>query len=103
MATLPLSPQLLSRASAPPNGDDWLHEIKYDGFRLLASRERGTVCLRSRPGADWTSRLPYIAKAVESLGARQITLDGELVYLTDEGFPDFEQLRGAAQSGAHDR
>ena len=64
MPTLALSPQLLSRAAAPPNGDGWLHEIKYDGYRLLAAVDRGRVSLRSRPGADWTSRLPLIADAI---------------------------------------
>lgn len=61
------------------------------------------MCLRSRPGADWTSRLPWIAKAVASLGARELALDGELVYLTDDGFPDFERLRGVTQSGAQEQ
>ncbi|MFL5613553.1 MAG: non-homologous end-joining DNA ligase [Gemmatimonadaceae bacterium] len=98
MPAAALSPQLLSRASEPPNGGSWIHEIKYDGFRMLASRERGRVALTSRPGADWTSRLPGITKAIESLGADGVRLDGELVYLTDDGFPDFERLRSAAQS-----
>jgi bifunctional non-homologous end joining protein LigD len=95
------SPQLLSRASAPPNGDSWLHEIKYDGYRLLPSLERGRVCLRSRSGADWTARLPHIAGAVASLGARELVLDGELVYLDDDGFPDFERLWDATRSQEH--
>jgi len=103
MATLPLAPQLLARASTPPNGDGWIHEIKYDGFRLAASSQAGRARLQSRPGADWTSRLPYIARAIELLGARQVALDGELVYLTDDGFPDFERLQGATQSGAQER
>lgn len=95
---LEYSPQLLSRAPTPPEGDGWLHEIKYDGYRLLASVKRGRVCLRSRSGADWTARQPYIAGAVGSLAVREIALDGELVYLTDEGFPDFELLWSAARS-----
>jgi bifunctional non-homologous end joining protein LigD len=98
MPTLALSPQLLSRAARPPNGDAWLHEIKYDGYRLMASVDRGRVCLRSRPGADWTSRLPFIAQAVASLGVSEACLDGELVYLTDDGFPDFERLWEATRS-----
>src|SRR5437764_12559911 len=92
MPTLALSPQLLSRAHEPPNGDGWLHEIKYDGYRLLASVARGKVALYSRSGTDWTARLPTIAKSITSLGVDNLHLDGELVYLTDEGFPDFEQL-----------
>src|SRR5690242_6050826 len=92
------SPQLLSRASTPPEGDGWLHEIKYDGYRLIASLERGRVSLCSRSGADWTARLPSIAAAVASLGARAVVLDGELVYLGDDGFPDFERLWSATRS-----
>lgn len=93
-----LNPQLLSRASEPPAGEDWLHEIKYDGYRLLASVERGRVRLISRSGADWTARLPLIAKALAAFGAQSAILDGELVFLTNEGFPDFERLRAATQS-----
>jgi bifunctional non-homologous end joining protein LigD len=98
---LALAPQLLTRAAAPPNGDEWLHEIKYDGYRLLATVDAGRVRLWSRPGADWTSRLPRIATAVATLGARQLVLDGELVYLDDDGFPDFERLQAATQSREH--
>jgi bifunctional non-homologous end joining protein LigD len=79
-----------------------LYEIKYDGFRLLAGVHRGHVTLRSRPGADWTARLPAIAREVRALG-RDVALDGELVYLADDGFPDFDRLRSAAQSGDSSR
>jgi bifunctional non-homologous end joining protein LigD len=98
---LEYSPQLLSRASTPPLGSGWVHEIKYDGYRLLARAHGARVCLRSRPGADWTARLPFIAKAVASLGARALALDGELVYLTEDGFPDFERLGHATRSREH--
>ena len=91
-------PQLLSRAATPPGDDGWVHEIKYDGYRLLAKIERGRVRLSSRSGADWTTRLPHIAKAVATLGVRQLALDGELVYLDAEGFPDFERLQVATRS-----
>ncbi|HZI42557.1 MAG TPA: non-homologous end-joining DNA ligase [Gemmatimonadaceae bacterium] len=96
-ATL-LEPQLVDRAPRPPDGDNWLHEIKYDGYRLLASCERGTTRLYSRSGADWTARLPWIANAITSLG-HDVHLDGELVYLGDDGFPDFERLWSATRSG----
>src|SRR6185437_3673871 len=92
------SPQLLSRAPTAPEGDGWLHEIKYDGYRLVASLERGRVRLRSRSGADWTARLPSIARAVVSLGSREVVLDGELVYLDDDGLPDFEHLWAATRA-----
>jgi len=102
MPTLALSPQLLSRASVPPNGDAWLHEIKYDGYRLLASTQRGEVWLYSRSGGQWSAKLPWIAKAVSVLD-RDVHFDGELVYLSENGHPDFDRLRGATQSGAQAR
>ena len=92
-----LSPQLLSRASTPPNGEGWIHEIKYDGFRLMARLDSGRPMLVSRPGADWTARLPEIADALRSLPVESCSLDGELVYLTEEGFPDFEALQRATR------
>src|SRR5437868_3156853 len=95
-----LAPQLLERAPRPPEGDGWVHEIKYDGYRLLASVERGKVTLNSRSGADWTARLPAIAKAIVALGVYRAQLDGELVYLTDDGFPDFERLWEATRSSS---
>ena len=94
-----LSPQLLSRASAPPNGDGWIHEIKYDGFRLMGRVDRGRVALVSRPGADWTTRLPRIAEALKSLAVDSCCMDGELVYLTNEGIPDFDELQRATRKG----
>jgi bifunctional non-homologous end joining protein LigD len=101
LTLLAQGPQLLSRAATPPNGDGWLHEIKYDGYRLLGAVDAGRVRLRSRSGADWTSRLPSIAKAVATLGVRQLALDGELVYLSGDGFPDFERLQVATRSREH--
>jgi ATP-dependent DNA ligase len=98
MAMLPPSPQLLSRASEPPNGDAWVHEIKYDGYRLLARVDRGRASLFSRPGTDWTSRLATIAHAVAALDTQSAVLDGELVYLAEDGRPDFDRLQQATRS-----
>ena len=99
MPAVALEPQLVDRASRAPEGESWIHEIKYDGYRLLASVQRGKVWLYSRSGADWTTRLPWIAQAVGSLGLRDLHLDGELVYLDDDGLPDFERLWSATRSG----
>jgi bifunctional non-homologous end joining protein LigD len=62
-ATLPLSirPQLTELAEAAPAGDQWLHEIKYDGYRMMARLERGAVKLLTRTGLDWTHKYPAIA------------------------------------------
>jgi ATP-dependent DNA ligase len=57
--------------STPPEGDQWLHEIKFDGYRMHARLDRGAVKLLTRTGLDWTHKYPAIATAVSSLGARQ--------------------------------
>ena len=98
MPAVALEPQLVDRTSRVPEGDSWIHEIKYDGYRLLASLHRSQLSLYSRSGADSTSKLPWIAKAVRSLGLSDLHLDGELVYLDDDGFPDFERLWSAMRS-----
>jgi bifunctional non-homologous end joining protein LigD len=64
-------PQLTHLIDAPPDGDQWLHEIKYDGYRMMARLDRGTVKLLTRSGLDWTRKYPPIAAAVSSLPARQ--------------------------------
>ena len=93
-----IAPQLLERAPSPPKSNSWLHEIKYDGYRLLARLEHGRVSLFSRPGANWTERLPSIANAVGTLATANAYLDGELVYLPANGLPDFEALQNATQA-----
>jgi bifunctional non-homologous end joining protein LigD len=70
---------------------------------LLASVKHGRASLRSRPGADWTSRLPLIAKAVASLPVQLAQLDGEGLYLTENGFPDFEALQASTRSKGSQR
>jgi ATP-dependent DNA ligase len=78
-------PQLTQLVDAAPEGDDWLHEIKYDGYRMHARLDRGTVKLLTRTGLDWTHKYPPIAEAVASLGPRQAYLDGELCGTFPEG------------------
>jgi len=69
---------LTELVDAAPDGPDWLHEIKYDGYRMHACLDHGAVRLLTRTGLDWTHKYPAIAAAVASLGARQAYLDGEL-------------------------
>src|SRR5215469_7288188 len=72
-----IAPQLTQLVDAAPDGDQWLHEIKYDGYRIHARLDRGAVKLLTRAGLDWTHKYPAIAEAVASLPARQAYLDGE--------------------------
>jgi bifunctional non-homologous end joining protein LigD len=82
-----------SSAPKPPGGPDWLHEIKYDGFRLLALRDDNRVRLYTRGGYDWADRYPTIAKAVAALKVYSCFIDGEVVICDEEGRPSFEMLR----------
>jgi bifunctional non-homologous end joining protein LigD len=72
-AALPdwIRPQLTQLVQEPPDGNQWLHEIKYDGFRMHARLDHGEVRLLTRNGLDWTHKYPAIARAVASLPARR--------------------------------
>src|SRR5215475_5176262 len=71
-----IHPCLPSRTAHPPLGPGWLHEIKYDGFRLMARRDGRSVRLLTRRGYDWTQRFRLIADAVDSLRCRSCVIDG---------------------------
>ncbi len=103
VAPLPrrVEPELPSLAATPPAGRDWLHEIKLDGYRILASVEQGRATLLSRRGNDWTKRMPALAKAVQTIPVKTALLDGELVVLDERGVSDFQRLQ-AALGGARD-
>jgi hypothetical protein len=90
---------LPSPADHPPTGPGWLHEIKHDGFRLMARRDAASVRLLTRNGIDWSSRFPLIVQAVGALKARSCLIDGEAVAYDDDGLAPFELLRGRR----HDR
>ena len=84
---------LPTRAESPPSGPVWLHEIKHDGFRIIARKDGRRVRLYSRPGNDLSHRFPLIIEAVAHLRASSIILDGEAVACGDDGMPSFELLR----------
>ncbi|OLU14748.1 DNA ligase D [Pseudomonas sp. PA1(2017)] len=96
-----LSPELATLVESPPAGD-WLYEIKYDGYRIMARVKEGEVTLFSRNGHDWTARMAPQAKALEKLKLGDSWLDGEAVVLDEQGMPDFQALQNAfddARSG----
>jgi bifunctional non-homologous end joining protein LigD len=86
-------PQLTDHRDAAPDGDRWLHEIKWDGYRLLADLHDGDVKLRSRNGLDWTGDFPEVVQAVRALPVDDARLDGELVVLDEKGRSDFAALQ----------
>jgi bifunctional non-homologous end joining protein LigD len=83
-------PQLASLGSKPPAGDNWLHEIKYDGYRLQIHLDKGRVTIRTRTGLDWTKRFSAIAAAFDIPVDRAI-FDGEVVAVKD-GRTNFSEV-----------
>lgn len=79
---------------APP-GQEWIAEVKYDGYRMLASVEDGRASIRSRNGVDWTSRLPRLAGALASLPVSSALIDGEAVVFDEHGVSRFQLLQNA--------
>ncbi|GHD67444.1 ATP-dependent DNA ligase [Luteimonas padinae] len=75
----PFEPQLAKLHESPPEGEQWLHEIKWDGYRILATIAKGDVRLWSRNALEWTEKLPEIRAAIESLRLESGALDGELI------------------------
>lgn len=90
-----LGAELATLADRPPEGDDWLHEIKLDGYRILARLQGGRATLLTRKGHDWTDRLGPIARVLSELPVRSAWLDGEIVVLDREGRSDFGALQNA--------
>ncbi len=86
-------PQLAVLSTAPPAGDQWVHEIKYDGYRILAHIRANSVELYSRNGKIWTHRFSAVAEALKKLKVDSAILDGEMVVLDKEGRSDFQALQ----------
>jgi bifunctional non-homologous end joining protein LigD len=93
------SPQLCAIAEDPPAGDEWINEIKFDGYRLIAWLDRGKVRLVTRNAKDWTARLPAVARAVATLRAETALVDGELIALDADGVSSFPELQTALSAG----
>lgn len=91
--------QLATLVPAAPDGDDWLHEIKLDGYRLAARVEAGRVRLTTRNGIDWTERFGAIASALAALPVDRALLDGEVVALGSDGISSFRSLQEALSAG----
>lgn len=90
-----IAPQLARLVDQPPDGDDWLHEIKLDGYRLHARLDRGQVRLLTRTGLDWSAKYPYVARAITALPVEAAYLDGEICALRADGTTSFSELQAA--------
>jgi bifunctional non-homologous end joining protein LigD len=93
-----ISPQLALETTSTPNTDDWMHELKLDGYRIQARKSGTQVQLLTRKGIDWTHRMPAIARAVARLPAQDCTLDGEVVVLATDGNSSFALLQASFQN-----
>jgi bifunctional non-homologous end joining protein LigD len=89
-------------AKAPPKGDQWLHEAKWDGFRIQIIKDGSDVRLYSKTGTEWTRKLPSIVEAFHGLPARSAILDGELCHSGASGRPDFRALMREMRSSRPD-
>ena len=86
-------PCLPRPAKTPPAGPGWIHEIKHDGYRIIARRDQGGVRLITRKGHNFTARFPLAAAAVAALPARSFLIDGEAIACDDNGLAVFEMIR----------
>jgi bifunctional non-homologous end joining protein LigD len=104
-AALPafVAPCLATLADKAPQSDNWIHEIKFDGYRLQARLDNGKVELLTRRGLDWTRKFPAIAETIAKLPAKAALIDGELVVEGDDGVSSFSLLQQDLKDGRHDR
>src|SRR5689334_5899810 len=94
-----IKPQLAALVEKAPDGPDWLHEIKFDGYRMHARLVTGRAQILTRRGNDWTEKYPTIAKSIAALPARNAYLDGELCGVLPDGRTAFNLIQNATDTG----
>src|SRR6185312_13158263 len=94
-----VAPQLASLVDTPPAGNEWLHEIKYDGYRAIAAVGGGRCRIYTRSGQDWTDKFAGIAAELTKLKVGSALLDGEIVVLDEHGRSSFQRLQNALKDG----
>lgn len=92
-------PQLATLVAAPPSGAGWVHELKYDGYRIGASLKGDRIVLESRNGKDWTSAFPELVEALKRLQLPEALLDGEAAIVDAQGRTDFQALQNSFAGG----
>jgi DNA ligase D-like protein (predicted ligase) len=97
-----IKPQLTRLVDEAPAGDAWLHEIKYDGYRMHARIDGGQIKLLTRTGLDWSHRYRRTIEALRGLKVKSAYIDGELCALTPDGVPAFSRLQAATDEGRTD-
>jgi bifunctional non-homologous end joining protein LigD len=96
-------PSLATLAPTAPSGEGWVHEIKFDGYRIQARLDHDKVRLLTRKGLDWTAKFPNVAEAVAKLGANTALIDGEVVIEDENGISTFSGLQAALKAGEQKR
>src|SRR3954451_23555085 len=96
-------PSLATLRDTAPSGEGWIHEIKFDGYRIQARLEHGKVRLLTRKGLDWRDKFPNVAAAVADLPAETALIDGEIVVEDENGHSNFSMLQAALKEGSRDR
>ena len=94
-----VAPQLATLSDKPPEGEQWFHELKFDGYRMLCHVSPGQVRFWSRNRKDWTHKFPNLGRAVKSFPAKTAILDGEVVALDAKGRASFQKLQQAMKGG----
>jgi bifunctional non-homologous end joining protein LigD len=94
-----VEPELATLTEKPPEGGEWLHEIKFDGYRVLCKIQGPDVHLSTRHGKDWTDSFPTLGRAARQLDVRDALIDGEIVVLDGRGISSFQSLQNALGRG----
>jgi bifunctional non-homologous end joining protein LigD len=102
-AKMPMSlrPQLATLVKEIPSNPGWLHEIKFDGYRIISFIQSGKLKLVSRNQLDWTRKLPTIVEALKNVPVESAILDGEVVVLNEKGVSDFQSMQQAFKKGSN--
>ncbi|MDQ2974037.1 MAG: non-homologous end-joining DNA ligase [Acidobacteriota bacterium] len=94
-----IAPQLATLGREPPEGDEWFHELKFDGYRMICPLKRGQARFWSRNGKDWTEKFPNVAQALKKFPATTAILDGEIVVVDKKGRSSFQALQQSMKGG----
>ena len=95
-----VAPQLATLVKEPPDGNEWLHELKFDGYRMICHLHRGKARFWSRNGKDWTEKFPNLAQALKTFPATTAILDGEVVVVDSAGRSSFQRLQQSMGGGS---
>jgi bifunctional non-homologous end joining protein LigD len=98
-----IEPELATRVNKVPSGADWLHEIKFDGYRVIGRIDGRRIQVLTRKGLDWTDKVPALQEALKALPVKQAMVDGEIVVIGPDGISDFAALQSAFSERASER